>query len=241
MRKQNLLNVLTLLFTNHSIHSFRFSFTAHITSKIIISTSVEDFHTTNIMLRKKSLSTSSSLHVYTKQILFLSIVIVSLSASAFSSSNNHQFPSKSKLNSPSTSLRNSVPLKYTSQTSLHAAKDVNMMPEPSPNKNSIITNSNNKKIESPSALGVSTAGNLPVRGGGFAHLSKVRDAIFPIYGKNEVTKFLLLGMMKFFIIFVLTLTRDTKDTLIVTQCGAEAIAFLKVSIIFICFKGYHRV
>ena len=26
----------------------------------------------------------------------------------------------------------------------------------------------------------------------------------------------------------LTLTRDTKDTLVVTQCGAEAIAFLKV-------------
>ena len=34
--------------------------------------------------------------------------------------------------------------------------------------------------------------------------------------------------MKFCIIFVLTLTRDMKDTLIVTQCGAEAIAFLKI-------------
>jgi len=59
-------------------------------------------------------------------------------------------------------------------------------------------------------------------------IAKIRDSIFPIHGRNEITKFLLLGVMKFFIIFVLTLTRDTKDTLVVTQCGAEAIAFLKV-------------
>jgi len=56
----------------------------------------------------------------------------------------------------------------------------------------------------------------------------LRDAIFPIYGQYEVTKFLSLGAIKFFVVFVLTLTRDTKDTLVVTQCGAEAIAFLKV-------------
>mmetsp|Transcript_21352 Transcript_21352/g.25434 ORF Transcript_21352/g.25434 Transcript_21352/m.25434 type:complete len:490 (-) Transcript_21352:273-1742(-) len=59
-------------------------------------------------------------------------------------------------------------------------------------------------------------------------MSKIRESLFPIHGRKEVTKFLLLGFMKFFIIFVLTLTRDTKDTLVVTQCGAEAIAFLKV-------------
>ena len=58
-------------------------------------------------------------------------------------------------------------------------------------------------------------------------LTKVRQAVFPIYGK-EVRKFLLIGSIKFFIILALTLTRDTKDTLVVTQCGAEAIAFLKV-------------
>jgi hypothetical protein len=56
-----------------------------------------------------------------------------------------------------------------------------------------------------------------------------RRTLFPIHGKDEVTKFLLLGSIKFFIIMALTLTRDTKDTLVVTQCGAEAIAFLKVS------------
>lgn len=55
-----------------------------------------------------------------------------------------------------------------------------------------------------------------------------RRTLFPIHGKDEVQKFLLIGSIKFFIIMALTLTRDTKDTLVVTQCGAEAIAFLKV-------------
>jgi ATP:ADP antiporter, AAA family len=56
----------------------------------------------------------------------------------------------------------------------------------------------------------------------------IKTTIFPIYGHHERTKFLLLGSIKFFIILALTLTRDTKDTLVVTQCGAEAIAFLKI-------------
>jgi AAA family ATP:ADP antiporter len=67
-------------------------------------------------------------------------------------------------------------------------------------------------------------------------LSKIRKTIFPIYGE-EVTKFFLLGFIKFFIIMALTLTRDLKDTLVVTQCGAEAIAFLKV--INICSITIH--
>jgi hypothetical protein len=58
-----------------------------------------------------------------------------------------------------------------------------------------------------------------------------RRTLFPIYGEKEVTKFLLIGSIKFFIILALTLTRDTKDTLVVTQCGAEAIAFLKVCMV----------
>ena len=58
-------------------------------------------------------------------------------------------------------------------------------------------------------------------------LAKILSTIFPIQPK-EVKKFLLMGAIKFFVIMALTLTRDTKDTLVVTQCGAEAIAFLKV-------------
>ena len=57
---------------------------------------------------------------------------------------------------------------------------------------------------------------------------QIRQTIFPIYTKQETMKFLYIGSMKFFIIMALTLTRDTKDTLVVTQCGAESIAFLKI-------------
>lgn len=58
-------------------------------------------------------------------------------------------------------------------------------------------------------------------------VSGLRAAIFPIHA-SEMKKFLLMGAIKFFVIMALTLTRDTKDTLVVTQCGAEAIAFLKI-------------
>lgn len=71
-----------------------------------------------------------------------------------------------------------------------------------------------------------------IRGGSITNksgtLTRLREAVFPIYGQQEITKFLLIGSIKFFIILALTLTRDTKDTLVVTQCGAEAIAFLKI-------------
>lgn len=78
-----------------------------------------------------------------------------------------------------------------------------------------------------------------VRGGGAAAAannknnkhasgSAIRNALFPIHGKEEVTKFLLIGSIKFFVILALTLTRDNKDTMVVTEVGAEAIAFLKV-------------
>lgn len=46
--------------------------------------------------------------------------------------------------------------------------------------------------------------------------------------RKEAPKFFALSLMMFCIIYVFTMTRDTKDTLIVSYCGAEAIAFLKV-------------
>ena len=52
-------------------------------------------------------------------------------------------------------------------------------------------------------------------------------SMFPIY-PQELAKFFSLSFMMFWIVFVFTMTRDTKDALIVTNCGAEAIAFLKV-------------
>jgi len=56
---------------------------------------------------------------------------------------------------------------------------------------------------------------------------KVGKVLFPIH-REEMTKFFLIGSIKFFVILALTLTRDNKDTMIVTECGAEAIAFLKI-------------
>lgn len=57
--------------------------------------------------------------------------------------------------------------------------------------------------------------------------SKLRHVLFPIHS-NEMKKFFLIGSIKFFVILALTLTRDSKDTMVVTECGAEAIAFLKI-------------
>lgn len=51
--------------------------------------------------------------------------------------------------------------------------------------------------------------------------------ILPVY-PNELLKFCMLSLLLFWIIFIFTMTRDIKDSLIVTNCGAEAIAFLKV-------------
>lgn len=51
--------------------------------------------------------------------------------------------------------------------------------------------------------------------------------LLPIY-PSEMPKFLCLSFMMFWIVFIFTMTRDTKDALVITNCGAEAIAFLKV-------------
>ena len=53
--------------------------------------------------------------------------------------------------------------------------------------------------------------------------------LFPI-DSSEMTKFFLIGSIKFFVVMALTLTRDGKDAMVVAECGAEAIAFLKVSV-----------
>ncbi|GMI35771.1 hypothetical protein TeGR_g8730 [Tetraparma gracilis] len=67
-------------------------------------------------------------------------------------------------------------------------------------------------------------------GGASPGPSSLRQAIFPI-SRAELPKFLLLASVKFFVVWALTVTRDTKDTLVVTQAGAEAIAFMKVYLV----------
>ena len=45
---------------------------------------------------------------------------------------------------------------------------------------------------------------------------------------NEIAKFVALSTMMLCFVFIFAVSRDTKDALIVTNCGAESIAFLKV-------------
>ena len=86
----------------------------------------------------------------------------------------------------------------------------------------IIDNNNDRQGRKNTVPSTSTANNTTWR-------AKVRSVLFPIYG-TDVKKFFLVGSIKFFVILALTLTRDNKDTMVVTECGAEAIAFLKVSL-----------
>ena len=55
---------------------------------------------------------------------------------------------------------------------------------------------------------------------------KWRSFLWPVYG-YELKKLLPMFFMFFCISFNYTILRDTKDTLIVTAAGAEAIPFLK--------------
>ena len=56
--------------------------------------------------------------------------------------------------------------------------------------------------------------------------SKLRAAIWPIQG-SEMKKFLPMGMMMFFVLFIYTIVRDVKDVQVVGSSGAEAISFIK--------------
>jgi AAA family ATP:ADP antiporter len=57
--------------------------------------------------------------------------------------------------------------------------------------------------------------------------SKLRGIFFPIY-RQELKKFLPMGLMMFFILFNYYILRDTKDTLIVHAAGAEALSLIKL-------------
>jgi ATP/ADP translocase len=60
-------------------------------------------------------------------------------------------------------------------------------------------------------------------------LSTVKHPLrsFPIT-KSEFPHFAAMSIMMFLFIYVFTTVRDTKDTLVVSNCGAEAIPFLKL-------------
>lgn len=57
--------------------------------------------------------------------------------------------------------------------------------------------------------------------------SKIRRIFFPIH-RYELKKAIPMGMMFFFILFNYTCLRNIKDSLIVTNTGAEALSYLKL-------------
>ena len=54
-----------------------------------------------------------------------------------------------------------------------------------------------------------------------------KSSWFPIK-KSELPQFVSMSVMMFLFIYVYTTVRDTKDTLVVSNCGAESIPFLKM-------------
>jgi len=60
---------------------------------------------------------------------------------------------------------------------------------------------------------------------------------FPI-SPAELPHFSLMSIMMFLFIYVFTTVRDTKDTLVVSNCGAEAIPFLKLYAVMPCATAF---
>lgn len=74
-------------------------------------------------------------------------------------------------------------------------------------------------------------------------LSEPERSVFPIT-RAELPQFAKMSALMFLFIYVFTTVRDTKDTLIVSHCGAEAIPFLKLYGVMPCamvfIVGYSR-
>lgn len=60
---------------------------------------------------------------------------------------------------------------------------------------------------------------------------------FPI-APSELPHFMSMSFMMFLFIYVFTTVRDTKDTLVVSNCGAEAIPFLKLYAVMPCATAF---
>ena len=60
---------------------------------------------------------------------------------------------------------------------------------------------------------------------------------FPV-SPSELPHFMSMSFMMFLFIYVFTTVRDTKDTLVVSNCGAEAIPFLKLYGVMPCAAAF---
>lgn len=74
--------------------------------------------------------------------------------------------------------------------------------------------------------------------------TKTKSTFFFPISRSEFPHFLSMSSMMFLFIYVFTTVRDTKDTLVVSNCGAEAIPFLKLYGVMPCaflfIFGYSR-
>ena len=52
-----------------------------------------------------------------------------------------------------------------------------------------------------------------------SRLARLREFVFPIYGAAELDRFWTLAGIYFCVILVLVTTRETKDALVVAECG----------------------
>jgi ATP/ADP translocase len=67
-----------------------------------------------------------------------------------------------------------------------------------------------------------------LRGGTGGKSLKSQGFSFAAIKRNEIPCFTYMSLMMFLFIYVYTTVRDTKDTLLVSNCGAESIPFLKM-------------
>eukprot|EP00804_Cyclotella_cryptica_P003964 CCRYP_013905-RA/>CCRYP_013905-RA protein AED:0.06 eAED:0.06 QI:244/1/1/1/1/1/3/248/749 len=68
---------------------------------------------------------------------------------------------------------------------------------------------------------------IVANGGSATPSNHVLSSKFPI-ARDELPHFASMSVLMFLFIYVFTTVRDTKDTLVVSNCGAEAIPFLKL-------------
>ena len=145
-----------------------------------------------------------------------------------SGSGSTENPEPSSTRTPPSTLNQPSTVSTSKPGSIDISIDATIKPPVTskPTSPNPVSNTNNNMVATTNTDSAITTTTTTT---GDSRWTEIRKTIFPIYEPVEVKKFLLIGSIKFFIILALTLTRDTKDTLVVTQCGAEAISFLKVS------------
>lgn len=70
-------------------------------------------------------------------------------------------------------------------------------------------------------------GAIPHSGGSVSSPGKIRSFLWPIYGREHL-KFIPMTCMISLMLFNYTVLRNIKDSLVVSNCGAEAVTFLKM-------------